>query len=986
MKKKILRITLIIISLVLATLTIRFFLPVLLGFIDSNGQRIQTISNAVQIILWLAAGVWAALRWGWFGRSSASAPQKTNDNSAPQTVISEVYIANVEKQKITDPTRISEGTLRQAYLNQLYELSGQLSLAGIDPKAASQANSQLHLERVYTGLRTLTPEAHDQLQKPGIEERSLKYLSAVTLLNREPFLVLLGDPGSGKSTFVNFVTICLCGEALEKTEANIRQLTEPLPEGDEKSNKEKSSDKQPWEHPGLLPVRVILRDFAARGLPPAGTPATAQHLWVFIEAELAHKEYGPYLKKRMLKKGALMLFDGLDEVPEAHQRRKQIKEAILSFKSAYPNCRMLVTSRTYAYQKQDWQLPDFAVAVLAPFSKAQIHYFIDHWYAYIGELRGWHSDDYQGRAFILKNAIANNASLWELAERPLLLTLMASLHAWRGGSLPEKREELYDDTVDLLLDCWEQSRTARGTDGRPPVPQPSLAEYLKVNRSKMRQLLNQLAFEAHESQPDLNGTADIPEGSLVAGLMRISQNPEVGNPALLLRYLSERAGLLVPRGEGVYTFPHRSFQEYLAACHLTDTDFPDLIAGLSRNDPNRWREVLLLAAAKASRGATSTVWDIVDALCYKAADTAECDHSDLWGAHLAVQVLAEGANLSRVSPRHQERLEKVRHWASRLLVSEELPPSERAATGASLGVIGDPRREVLKVDAMPFCYVPGGPFMMGAGKEKHRNEYLGQGYWLARFPVSNAQFQAFVDDGGYGQAKFWPEAQAAKRWKDGKYRDLWTNEYRDAPQKFGAPFHLPNHPAVGVSWYEALAFSRWLSEHWRERGWLPEGWGIVLPSEAQWEKAARGGLEIPDAPLFTTPGAGWAVPEHTLIANSHPEREYPWGDKITEAYANYNATLVKATSTPGCFPGGRSSCGCEELSGNVWEWTRSIWGGYPYVPDDGRENFAGSEESARVVRGGGFGGYPVNLRCANRSYFHPLDHSPDLGFRVAAAP
>ncbi|MCB0290232.1 MAG: hypothetical protein KDH97_08240, partial [Calditrichaeota bacterium] len=192
MKKKILRITLIIISLVLATLTIRFFLPVLLGFIDSNGQRIQTISNAVQIILWLAAGVWAALRWGWFGRSSASAPQKTNDNSAPQTVISEVYIANVEKQKITDPTRISEGTLRQAYLNQLYELSGQLSLAGIDPKAASQANSQLHLERVYTGLRTLTPEAHDQLQKPGIEERSLKYLSAVTLLNREPFLVLLG--------------------------------------------------------------------------------------------------------------------------------------------------------------------------------------------------------------------------------------------------------------------------------------------------------------------------------------------------------------------------------------------------------------------------------------------------------------------------------------------------------------------------------------------------------------------------------------------------------------------------------------------------------------------------------------------------------------------------------------------------------------------------------------------------------------------------
>src|SRR5262249_10521671 len=98
---------------------------------------------------------------------------------------------------------------------------------------------------------------------------------------------------------------------------------------------------------------------------------------------------------------------------------------------------------------------------------------------------------------------------------------------------------------------------------------------------------------------DLVGVADIKQGDLVDGLMRISENPEV-NPALLVRYLSDRAGLLLERGVGVWSFPHRTFQEYLAACHLTK-DFPDEIAVRVRAEPERWREAALLAAAKAAR-------------------------------------------------------------------------------------------------------------------------------------------------------------------------------------------------------------------------------------------------------------------------------------------------------------------------------------------------------------------------------------------------
>jgi predicted ATPase len=589
--------------------------------------------------------------------------------------------AQLAELTAADDTPPPEQLSRQAsYLSHLLGRCRAIPLAGIDPKVAESSREPLQLRAVYTAL--LTQSSEESSRDLAAREHPRR-LSALDQLNRHPRLVLLGDPGGGKSTFVDFVTLCLAGALLNDAQANLDRLTAPLP--DEEGNDQ--ADRQPWDHGPLLPVRVILRDFAARGLPPAGRRATAKHLWDFITAELASaglEDFDPQLKDMMRRQPSLLLLDGLDEVPRADERRVQIKQVVEDFVGSLPQCRVLVTSRTYAYQEQAWRLSGFAEAVLAPFTKGQIIRFIDRWYQHMALLRGLHLDDAQGRATLLKHAVFNIQQLRELAERPLLLTLMASLHAWRGGSLPEKREELYADTVQLLLDWWESPKIVRDERGEIIVQQPSLAEWMKIpDRNQMLAVLSALAFEAHTSQPDLAGTADIPEEKLVQRLIAIARQAEV-NPVKLVDFLSQRAGLLVPRGVGVYTFPHRTFQEYLAAWHLTgQDDFAAETARLVRADPDRWRDVALLAGARASSGLAAAIWLLVDELCGREVAEAEATKADLICALVAAQAIVETAPLTRLSESNRRRLDRVRGWLKHSLARPSTSPPEGGIEGGA---------------------------------------------------------------------------------------------------------------------------------------------------------------------------------------------------------------------------------------------------------------------------------------------------------------
>lgn len=287
-----------------------------------------------------------------------------------------------------------------------------------------------------------------------------------------------------------------------------------------------------------------------------------------------------------------------------------------------------------------------------------------------------------------------------------------------------------------------------------------------------------------------------------------------------------------------------------------------------------------------------------------------------------------------------------------------LPVDERVELFVKIGQIVDPRPGVMQVDEIEFCFVQGGPFWMGTDVSKeegeHLNNKLDYDYWISRFPITVAQFNMFVE-----KAKYPPQDRRC---------------LNDAP----------NQPVRYTTRYDALHFCKWLSERWRKMRFLPNGYIVSLPSEAEWEKAARGGIAVLKRPIITPASHLPSRVDYIKQKATHVRRIYPWGDDLSPDRANYNQTKIQDTSPVGCFPKGASPYGCEEMSGNIWEWTRSLFLDYPYDPADGRENL--KKPGAHVLRGGCYA-YPADfIRCSDRFCDSPV-YRPDLnGFRICICP
>ena len=230
-------------------------------------------------------------------------------------------------------------------------------------------------------------------------------------------------------------------------------------------------------------------------------------------------------------------------------------------------------------------------------------------------------------------------------------------------------------------------------------------------------------------------------------------------------------------------------------------------------------------------------------------------------------------------------------------------------------------------NGMEFMRVPAGKFLMGSnygfenGKPKHTVD-IPYDYWMARYPVTNGLYNA------YAKAK-------------------WIKHPVDDWQK------KKDHPVVLVSWKDAMAYCRWLNN--LLKGELPAGLALRLPTEAEWEKAARG-----------TNGM-----------------EYPWGNQFDINKCNTVEGGKRDTTPVGLYsPQGDSLCGCADMSGNVLEWTHSLYKPYPYQVNDGREDEKAS--GARALRGGSFVDLGGDARCAYRDYSVNLYYY--RGFRVVVSP
>jgi len=262
----------------------------------------------------------------------------------------------------------------------------------------------------------------------------------------------------------------------------------------------------------------------------------------------------------------------------------------------------------------------------------------------------------------------------------------------------------------------------------------------------------------------------------------------------------------------------------------------------------------------------------------------------------------------------------------------EAKPALRALAGQALAVLGDDR------DFDELITIPAGPFLIGDDGDRDaspQHKLTLPEFKIGKYPVTNAQYLRFVKATG-------------QSWRlDGQLPE-WANR-----------------PAAYVSWYEAQAYCKWLTGVWRAEGKIGKDDVVRLPTEAEWEKAARG----------------------------VDGRAYPWGDEWDKARCNTAELGVGSTCVVGMFPDGASPYGCLDMAGNVWEWTITLWGPweqdeavlqfkYPYNLDDGREYPEANGNILRVLRGGSFYLGRGSARCTFRFRDYPGSVWFNLGFRV----
>ncbi|MCK6580667.1 MAG: SUMF1/EgtB/PvdO family nonheme iron enzyme [Anaerolineae bacterium] len=494
-------------------------------------------------------------------------------------------------------------------------------------------------------------------------------------------------------------------------------------------------------------------------------------------------------------------------------------------------------------------------------------------------------------------------------RNPYLLTLTIALFRVRGRA-PHNRAELFEGFIRQLF--AERGRPA--SEKRPPW----------IDEGVQRRALAKLAYRMQlEKKPT---SVDI------AWAVETIAPHCPGHDADHLLYLAASAGI-IEKGSGV-RFVHQLLQEYFAAFEMAE----DLERGVAASkyfpgerwwEVTGWEETALLLAGMENDATKVVRWltPVQPILAYRCATESGTPCAE--GALNDLYFPPAGARCSPIQAAHGGRL-----------LAERGDPRRGVTLAPSLSHSGG------LVPDIDWCdpILPG-PFLYGGDQ---RTETIDHAYQISRYPVTNAQFQAFLNDTetGYNLRDWWTESGWA--WK----------RKRTAPDEHRDPnFRLPNHPRIYVRWYEAAAFCNWLTWRLHPEVWEPirATWrtralhaipGLIrLPTEKEWERAARG-----------TDG-----------------RQYPWGEDWDPTRCNNRVIQpnIGSTSAVGIFPQGVSPCGAHDMAGNVWEWCLTE---YESERDDV------NEMGLRVLRGGSWEDFGEPATSRSRS--GPIARSYLFGYRV----